>query len=139
MAAKDALSSFHEPVRRWFREALGRPTRVQREGWKPIVAGRSALLLAPTGSGKTLAAFLAASDGLLFSDEPAKHERLRVIYVSPLKALASDVEKNLRAPIAGVSEVAAKQGISARALAVALRTGDTPQRERAAFVRAPAD
>src|SRR5262245_40620282 len=139
MPATDPLSAFHEPVRCWFREVLGQPTRVQRDGWRPIVAGRSALLLAPTGSGKTLAAFLAAIDRLLFCEEPHRHERLRVIYVSPLKALASDVEKNLRVPIAGVRASAERLGIPSRALEIALRTGDTPQKDRAAFVRTPAD
>src|SRR5262245_23702533 len=135
MPRTEPLSAFHEPVSTWFREALGKPTRVQQEGWRSIVADRSALLLAPTGSGKTLAAFLAAIDRLLFAPEPRKHERLRVIYVSPLKALASDVEKNLRIPIAGVRDAAVRLGVPTRALEVALRTGDTPQRDRAAFVR----
>jgi ATP-dependent helicase Lhr and Lhr-like helicase len=135
----EPLDLFHEPVRRWFAEALGAPTRVQREGFGPIVAGRSALLLAPTGSGKTLAAFLAALDRLAFREEPPKRERLSVIYVSPLKALAADVEKNLRAPVAGIAQVAARLGVPYRVAEIAVRTGDTPQNERAAFARAPAD
>ena len=102
----DALARFHEPVRAWFSESLGAPTRVQREGWRPIVEGKSALLLAPTGSGKTLAAFLAALDRLSFSEEPKKKERLRVLYVSPLKALVTDVERNLKSPITGIARAA---------------------------------
>ncbi|MFO0569620.1 MAG: DEAD/DEAH box helicase [Polyangiaceae bacterium] len=134
-----ALSRLHAPSRIWFEEALGKPTKVQREGMVPICEGRSALLLAPTGSGKTLAAFLAALDRLASSEEPPKKERLRVLYVSPLKALAVDIEKNLRAPIAGIRAVSARLGEAHREIAVAVRTGDTPARERAQFSRAPAD
>lgn len=137
--SKAPLAAFHEPVRVWFEEALGAPTRVQERGWKPIVAGRSALLLAPTGSGKTLAAFLAALDRLAFRPEPPKKERLAVLYVSPLKALAADIEKNLRAPIAGIRAVSQRLGAPCREVAVAVRTGDTPAKERSAFARAPAD
>jgi len=136
---KGSLAQFHEPVRVWFEEALGAPTRVQERGWRPIAGGRSALLLAPTGSGKTLAAFLAALDRLAFRDEPPKKQRLSVLYVSPLKALAADIEKNLRAPIAGISAVSARLGAQCREVAVAVRTGDTPAKERNAFLRAPAD
>lgn len=139
MPASGSLSKFHEPVRVWFQEALGAPTRVQERGWKPLCAGRSALLLAPTGSGKTLAAFLAALDRLAFRPEPLKKERLSVLYVSPLKALAVDIEKNLRAPINGIRAVSARLGLPCRDVAVAIRTGDTPAKERAAFARAPAD
>ena len=89
--------------------------------------GRSTLLLAPTGSGKTLAAFLAAIDRLMFSPEPAKNERCRVLYVSPLKALAVDVERNLRAPIAGIAAAArARRERRTACPTVAIRTGDTP-------------
>jgi len=108
--AADPLASFQEPVRRWFAGSFAQPTRAQAKGWPPILAGKSTLLLAPTGSGKTLAAFLAAIDRLLFSEEPSKGERCRVLYVSPLKALAVDVERNLRAPIAGIAEVAGRAG-----------------------------
>ncbi|MCB9577331.1 MAG: DEAD/DEAH box helicase [Polyangiaceae bacterium] len=135
----DALARFHEPVRAWFSESLGAPTRVQREGWRPIVEGKSALLLAPTGSGKTLAAFLAALDRLSFSEEPKKKERLRVLYVSPLKALVTDVERNLKSPITGIARAAERLGMPFRTPTVAMRTGDTPAKERAAFLRAPAD
>jgi ATP-dependent Lhr-like helicase len=139
MSSRDPLRVFHEPVRAWFTEALGAPTRVQRHGFEPIAGGRSALLLAPTGSGKTLAAFLAALDRLAFSPEPPKERRLRVIYVSPLKALAVDVEKNLRAPIAGIARTSARLGQTCREIDIAIRTGDTAQKERAAFRRSPAD
>src|SRR4029077_21105105 len=95
------LDLFQSYVAGWFRAALGEPTRAQALGWPPIARGESTLLLAPTGSGKTLAAFLVAIDRLLGRTAPrTKRDRTRVLYVSPLKALAVDVERNLRAPIA---------------------------------------
>src|SRR5215467_4925859 len=100
------MNSFHDPVRVWFEQSLGQPTTVQNLGWPVIAGGESALMLAPTGSGKTLAAFLAAIDHVMFEPVPPKKERCRVLYLSPLKALAVDIEKNLRAPIAGVSATA---------------------------------
>src|SRR5437870_2881710 len=112
---------FHDPVRRWFEASFKSPTRAQAQGWPPILEGKSTLLLAPTGSGKTLAAFLAAIDRLMFSPEPGKKERLRVLYVSPLKALAVDVERNLRAPIAGIAAAAGRRGAAFRMPTVAIR------------------
>ncbi|HTO86430.1 MAG TPA: DEAD/DEAH box helicase [Thermoanaerobaculia bacterium] len=135
----EPLSSFHPAVREWFSASFAEPTRAQRAGWPPIVAGRSTLLLAPTGSGKTLAAFLAAIDRLMFSPEPGKRERCRLLYVSPLKALAVDVEKNLRAPLAGIAAVARERGHPFRLPAVAIRSGDTPAADRVRLARAPAD
>ncbi len=133
----DALQSFRQPVQAWFRGALGEPTVAQRLGWPPISQGRSTLLLAPTGSGKTLAAFLSAIDKILFEQTP--EPRLRVLYVSPLKALAVDVERNLRAPMVGISAAAERLGMKIRQPVVAVRSGDTPQRERAQLVRSSAD
>jgi ATP-dependent Lhr-like helicase len=127
--------SFHEPVQRWFEASFAAPTRAQALGWPPILAGQSTLLLAPTGSGKTLAAFLTAVDRLMFTPAPAKKARCRVVYVSPLKALAVDVERNLRAPLAGI----AAQGGVLHLPAVGIRTGDTPASERAQMLRAPPD
>ncbi|MGE5275776.1 MAG: DEAD/DEAH box helicase, partial [Acidobacteriota bacterium] len=135
----DPLASFHPPVRDWFEACFAEPTRAQWLGWPPIVAGRSTLLLAPTGSGKTLAAFLAEIDRLMFSPEPAKGERCRVLYVSPLKALAVDVEKNLRHPIAGIAAAARERGTAFRVPTLAIRSGDTPQSDRARLARSPAD
>ncbi len=134
-----ALAHFHPPVREWFQRALGVPTAVQARGWSAIAAGRSALMLAPTGSGKTLAAFLAALNTLAFRAKPPKKERLSVLYVSPLKALAADVKKNLSQPIAGIRAVSEQLGVPCRDVQVAVRTGDTPAKERSAFSRAPAD
>jgi ATP-dependent Lhr-like helicase len=136
---RDALAGFHQAVRAWFEASFGEPTAAQSKGWPPILAGRGALLLAPTGSGKTLAAFLAAIDRLMFSAEPPRKERCRVLYISPLKALGTDVERNLRAPIAGIDAVATREGVPHRVPTVAVRSGDTPASERAKIGRAPPD
>jgi len=133
------LQSFHAPVREWFAASFKSPTPAQAKGWAPIVAGKSTLLLAPTGSGKTLAAFLTAINRLMFSEEPLKKERCKVLYISPLKALAVDVERNLRAPLAGIAAVAARQEAEYRMPTIAIRTGDTSQGERAQIRRTPPD
>lgn len=132
-------SVFHKPVQKWFDNTFPKATKAQQLGWPVIQSGKNALILAPTGSGKTLAAFLSAIDHLMFEPLPAKLERCRVLYISPLKALAVDVEKNLRAPIAGISWVAEKEGASYIPPTIAIRTGDTPARERTQFQRNPAD
>jgi ATP-dependent Lhr-like helicase len=116
-------------VREWFEQAFDAPTPAQSKAWPAIAAGENVLLSAPTGSGKTLAAFLWALDRL--SSEPrADKQGTRVVYVSPLKALAYDIERNLRTPL---------RGIGAEDVSVGIRTGDTPQRERAAMARRPPD
>ena len=135
----DPLEAFRPAVRRWFEASFAAPTAAQAKGWPAIAAGRSTLLLAPTGSGKTLAAFLAAIDRLMFSPEPPKRQRCRVVYVSPLKALAVDVERNLRAPIAGIAAAAESVGEAFRVPAIAIRSGDTPAAERARMGRTPPD
>jgi len=136
----DALDAFHPAVREWFLEAFPEgPTPPQEKAWPPVARGESTLVLAPTGTGKTLAAFLACLDRLLFAPVPVRSERCRVLYVSPLKALAVDVERNLRAPLAGIANVAARRGDAFTVPELAIRTGDTPQRERARFARSPAD
>jgi ATP-dependent Lhr-like helicase len=135
-----ALAGFEAPTRTWFREAFPQPTRAQALGWAAIRTGRSTLLLAPTGSGKTLAAFLHAIDRVMFSPPPFdKASRLRVLYVSPLKALGVDVERNLAAPIAGIRVVATRLGVAHHAPELAVRTGDTPQAERQRMLRQPPD
>ena len=130
---------FHAPVAEWFDASFAAPTPAQRLGWPPIVAGRSALILAPTGSGKTLAAFLAGLDRLMFAPEPPKERRCRILYVSPLKALAVDVERNLRAPIAGIAAAAERSGFRFRVPSIFVRSGDTPAPERASMRRHPPD
>src|SRR3954452_8967160 len=101
---------FHPAVGEWLAESFAAPTRAQALGWPEIVAGRSTLILAPTGSGKTLAAFLAAIDRLMFSPVPEKLARCRVLYVSPMRALAFDVERNLRAPLTGIARITERRG-----------------------------
>src|SRR4051794_22210642 len=123
----------------WFSSAFEAPTRPQALGWPAIADGESTLILAPTGSGKTLTAFLWCLNRLMFTPAPAKSARCRVLYVSPLKALAVDVQRNLRAPLTGIAQVADSRGEAYLAPAIATRTGDTPQAERARFQREPAD
>jgi len=94
---------FSPAVREWFRTAFEAPTPAQEQGWPAISSEEHTLILAPTGSGKTLAAFLWVIDRLLADDPPPEKERCRVLYVSPLKALTYDVERNLRAPLAGIA------------------------------------
>ncbi|MGE0707516.1 MAG: DEAD/DEAH box helicase [Planctomycetota bacterium] len=126
-----SLDAFLPVIRTWFQETLGSPTVPQREGWPRILAGEHALIAAPTGSGKTLAAFLAGIDALL--REPALPDETRVLYVSPLKALGNDVQKNLLRPLAELRE----REPSLPEVRVLVRSGDTPQRERAAITRTP--
>jgi len=129
---------FSQATRTWFEESFERPTEIQRRGWEATALGQSALLVAPTGSGKTLAAFLAAIDRCL-SLPPDAEPGTRVVYVSPLKALAYDVERNLRAPLAGIRRVAERLGQPLRDLRIDVRTGDTPQRERRRQAREPGE
>ena len=124
---QDPLSSFTPQVREWFKRSFERPTEAQVQAWPAIAGGENVLVSAPTGSGKTLAAFLWGLDRLVA--QPAEAPGTRLIYVSPLKALSYDVEKNLRAPLKGIGGD----------IDVAIRTGDTPQRERQAMLRKPPD
>jgi len=135
----DLLATFHAPVADWFSASFPAPTRAQELGWPAIASGASTLILAPTGSGKTLAAFLAAIDRLMFEPPPPRESRCRVVYISPLKALAVDVERNLHAPLVGIAVAAERAGVAVHEPEVAIRTGDTPSRDRARFARAPAD
>ncbi|MCU1350268.1 MAG: associated domain protein [Acidobacteria bacterium] len=133
------LAPFHPAVRDWFTGSFQTPTRAQSLGWPAIASGQWTLIFAPTGSGKTLTAFLWALDRLMFAPVPAKKERCRVVYVSPLKALAVDVERNLRSPLAGIANLAAGRGEEFVMPSIATRTGDTPSAERSRFQREPAD
>jgi len=134
-----SLEHFHPAVAEWFGESFAAPTRAQQLAWPEILAGRSTLVLAPTGSGKTLAAFLAAIERLMFAAPPAKAARCRVLYISPLKALAVDVERNLRAPLAGIARVAARRRAAIHLPEIGIRTGDTPAAERTRMARTPPD
>lgn len=133
------VTPFRPATDTWFREAFEQATTIQSRGWPAIRAGRHCLLIAPTGSGKTLAAFLSAIDRL--SGEPAPEPRTgySVLYISPLKALATDIERNLRAPLAGIARTAARVGEPAREPVVHIRTGDTSQAKRRAQAREPGD
>ena len=160
---QNPLDNFSPPVRAWFQETLGEPTPPQSQGWLPIQRGEHTLILAPTGSGKTLAAFLWGIDELyrtaqtepvsktrsvldeadrrgLRAKPPALHkaaEGVRLLYVSPLKALNNDIVRNLRAPMEGIRAAAARLGETLPSLRVAVRTGDTPTGARAAMLKTP--
>ena len=134
------LDSFSDATRAWFGSAFPEPTPAQDGAWSAIAGGSSALVVAPTGSGKTLAAFLWSLDKLVSTPRPTEpSRRCRVLYISPLKALAVDVERNLRGPLAGIRAAAARLGLPQPDVSVGVRSGDTPAKERAALGRAGPD
>ncbi|MBA2309774.1 MAG: DEAD/DEAH box helicase, partial [Pseudonocardiales bacterium] len=136
----DVLAGFSPATRDWFSGAFDAPTAAQTGAWAAAQAGKHALVVAPTGSGKTLAAFLWALDRLAASPPPADPKRrCRVLYVSPLKALAVDVQRNLRSPLAGIRQAAHRLGTPAPDITVGMRTGDTPADQRRSFARTPPD
>jgi ATP-dependent Lhr-like helicase len=156
----DPFAGFHPVTAAWFKAVFDAPTAPQRLGWPVIARGESALILAPTGTGKTLAAFLWCLDRLMLQPahpgdknksvarmghpagiggQEAARRGCRIVYVSPLKALAVDVERNLRSPLAGMANMARRMGVPFREPQISVRTGDTPQRERARFARHPAE
>jgi ATP-dependent helicase Lhr and Lhr-like helicase len=134
----DPLVFAHRATRRWFETSFEAPTDAQKKGWPAITRGESTLLLAPTGSGKTLSAFLVAIDRLMFGP-PREQPGVRVLYVSPLKALGVDVERNLRAPLNGIRVVAERGGDAHRIPSVGVRSGDTTQVERERMRKHPPD
>jgi ATP-dependent Lhr-like helicase len=136
----------------WFQAVFDAPTAPQRQGWPAIARRENTLILAPTGTGKTLAAFLWCLDRLMLGDRDqgprirdqktvgrSAGQGCRIVYISPLKALAVDVERNLRSPLAGMANMARRMGVAIHEPTISVRTGDTPQRERARFARHPAD
>ncbi|MEY2455825.1 MAG: ATP-dependent helicase Lhr and Lhr-like helicase, partial [Acidimicrobiaceae bacterium] len=133
------LEQFSAPVRAWFDTSFPAPTPAQAQGWPAIAAGDHTLILAPTGSGKTLAAFLWGIDRLATEPVPDKERRTRLLYISPLRALAVDIEKNLRAPLAGIRLAGERLGIEVNEPVVGMRTGDTSTDERRRLVRHPPD
>jgi len=139
----DPLASFSDPVRAWFSASFPEPTDAQAQAWPAIAAGEHTLLCAPTGSGKTLAAFLWALDDLGSRQAPdadgSAKAGTRVVYVSPLRALAVDVDKNLRGPLRGISLAAQRLGVSYREPTIGVRTGDSSSQERRRLVRDPPD
>ncbi len=134
-----ALDLFTPPTRAWFEGTFDGPTPAQEAGWTAIAGGDHTLIHAPTGSGKTLAAFLYALDRLFSEPIPDEASRCRVVYVSPLKALAYDIDRNLRAPLRGIRHAADRLGIVVPEITAAMRTGDTPADERRRMLRHPPD
>ncbi|MGH9215760.1 MAG: DEAD/DEAH box helicase, partial [Acidimicrobiales bacterium] len=136
----DVLDLFSPATRDWFAGAFAAPTPAQEGAWRASAAGEHTLVVAPTGSGKTLAAFLWALDRLAVAGSPDDaSRRCRVLYVSPLKALAVDVERNLRSPLTGIRQAAHRLGLPQPNIQVGMRTGDTPAEQRRAFTRTPPD
>ncbi|WP_115686362.1 DEAD/DEAH box helicase [Corynebacterium senegalense] len=146
---EEILDRFHPQVATWFREVFAAPTPVQAEAWESISAGENSLVVAPTGSGKTLAAFLWSLNSLveragqqalpIDGANASTHGGVKVLYISPLKALGVDVENNLRAPLNGIARVAHRMGRDMPDISVAVRSGDTPQSERSRQLRKPPD
>ena len=131
-------NNFHPAVRAWFDASFEAPTAAQSLGWAEILSGRDTLIAAPTGSGKTLTAFLASIDSLFRrAQEGDLPEGVDVVYVSPLKALSADIQKNLASPLSGIAQAAEELGLAAPDIRMALRTGDTTAAARAAIVRSP--
>ena len=133
------LDRFSPATAAWFRSSFAAPTAAQRGAWEAISSGQHTLVVAPTGSGKTLSAFLWAIDKLVTTPPDPERSACRVLYVSPLKALATDVERNLRSPLVGIGHASTRLGLSAPQITVAVRSGDTPADERRSFARNPAD
>src|SRR5712691_8823447 len=133
-----SLTNFHPITARWFAEAFDAPTTAQLTGWASIHDGRHTLIAAPTGSGKTLAAFLSALDDLVQEGLRAPlPDQVRVLYVSPLKALSADIHRNLAEPRTGIRLMAKDLGIEAPRITAAVRTGDTSASDRAAMLKTP--
>ena len=136
--ASGPLAPFHPVIQAWFRCRFKAPTDAQAAGWPAIQAGRDVLIAAPTGSGKTLAAFLAGIDTLLKQAEAGPLlDETQIVYVSPLKALGNDIQRNLDAPLEELRALATELGYDLPPIRTAVRTGDTPQKDRQAFVRTP--
>ena len=132
------LAGFHRAVRNWFLDTFAAPTEAQEAAWHAIQEGRHTLVAAPTGSGKTLAAFLCALDSLVREGQQGPlPDETRVVYVSPLKALSNDIERNLEMPLQGIATQLEAIGATAVDIRRAVRTGDTPQRERSQVFRRP--
>src|SRR6185295_9398645 len=133
-----SFQRFHPAVQQWFTTELGEPTAAQLRGWESIGQGRHTLIAAPTGSGKTLAAFLTALDDLTTEGlRGPLPDAVRVLYISPLKALSTDIHKNLAEPRRGIRRAADDAGLPSPSITAAVRTGDTSQSERAAMLRTP--
>ena len=133
-----STSHFHPIIREWFEARFGQPTEAQAQGWAAVAEGQHTLIAAPTGSGKTLAAFLSCIDRLVRQGLEAElPDTTQVVYVSPLKALSNDIQKNLAAPLEEIAALASEKGASLPEIRVGLRTGDTPQAERQKMAKKP--
>ncbi|MEO3756546.1 DEAD/DEAH box helicase [Streptomyces sp. B6B3] len=140
MAPDEALDAFSPATRAWFTGAFAEPTPAQRGAWRAIAEESDVLVVAPTGSGKTLAAFLASLDQLAATPPPAEPlRRCRVLYISPLKALAVDVQRNLRSPLTGIRQESVRLGLPEPEVRVGIRSGDTPAAERRSLSTRPPD
>lgn len=140
MDSFECMKSFMPVVREWFLENVGEPSEPQRRGWPEIAAGSNVLICAPTGSGKTFAAFLKCLDILYSRKSPGmRNTGIRIVYISPLKALNNDIYRNLETPINGIMQKAEAQGLSLPKIEVAVRTGDTPQKDRSRMLKYPPD
>ncbi len=136
----DVLERFSPATAEWFRGAFAAPTAAQAGAWDAVSTGQHALVIAPTGSGKTLASFLWSIDRLISAtDRPPAKQRTRVLYVSPLKALGVDVERNLRSPLVGITQTARRLGTEPPEVTVGVRSGDTPSADRQRLLRQPPD
>src|SRR5918996_2513193 len=133
----DASAVLGELAGTWFRDTFGEPTPAQDLAWPTLAGGESALVVAPTGSGKTLAAFLVFLDRL--ARQPRPDPGVRLLYVTPLKALGNDIHRNLEVPLAGMEDLAQRLGRPPPGISMGIRTGDTPQRERERLIRRPPD
>ena len=131
-------AGFHPALKSWFGTAFENPTPVQNAAWPEIIKRERVLIAAPTGSGKTLAAFLCAINELVLQSRRAiLEDKVHVLYISPLKALSNDIEKNLQAPLLGIADELAANGEAAHGIRAAVRTGDTPAGERAKMTKRP--
>ena len=138
MFVPSSLAWAHPFVAEWFVRKFGTPTEPQEQGWPHILAGRTTLISAPTGSGKTLAAFLACIDRLVRKALAGDlHDRTEVLYVSPLKALGNDIQKNLEVPLGEILQMAGERGLLMPEIRTAVRTGDTLMHERRAMLKRP--
>src|SRR5262245_51556741 len=132
------LELFHPVIQQWFRSRFAAPTEPQQLGWPHLVEGSDVLIAAPTGSGKTLTAFLSAIDRLLRLSEAGElTDEIRVVYVSPLRALSNDMHRNLEVPLAQILAVAGDMGLEIAPIRAGLRTGDTTSSQRAAILKRP--
>ena len=138
LSTENVLSLFHPVIQDWFRSKFSHPTEPQIAGWPFISESENTLIAAPTGSGKTLTAFLAIIDRLFRQSLAGDlQDELQVIYLSPLRALSNDMERNLTAPLNEIYQLATEQGFDVKPIKVGLRTGDTPSHRRTAMVKKP--